>query len=199
MNYHQFFQKFRPIGASPIGLIAAWIWATSTCVAQEASMELTNGSSTTLATMVEAPVYRFQNGAWVLGRGQISMVASPPLSASGRLGGLPSLPNTNSATNPKKDLPPQALPTTRPIAPLPVAKPAGNKPGPAAPARSATPKVFPKIKIQGIYFRTNNPSIIINGETLFEGSWQGKIHVITITKTNVVLDLEGEQRVFKID
>jgi hypothetical protein len=150
------------------------------------------------ATNTTISYYRFQNGKWVLTEG------NPPLPlstrATTRAGNARLLMgNTPGAGALTANQPLASSAVQRGVEPILAPPTNATKTASAPPVRSTPPKPFPKIKIQGIYYRTNNPSVMINGEMLYPGGWQGKIQVVSITKTNVVLEYDGERQVFKTD
>jgi hypothetical protein len=65
-----------------------------------------------------------------------------------------------------------------------------------APAATLTktnaPVVFPALKLQGIFFRKSRPLVIINGDSYAVGDRVGNATVKAITRTSVVLELDGE-------
>lgn len=56
------------------------------------------------------------------------------------------------------------------------------------------PVVFPELKLQGLVFREGNPSALINGRTYFVGNSIGDAKLISVTESNVTLELQGQQR-----
>jgi hypothetical protein len=71
------------------------------------------------------------------------------------------------------------------IAPGPVAQPAGPRP-------------FPELKLQGIYYRLRDPSVMINGQTLEIGDLVEDARVIRIERKEVTLELDGQQKVLRL-
>ena len=54
------------------------------------------------------------------------------------------------------------------------------------------PKPFPLLQLQQIDWEATQPSVTINGQTLFAGGLIEGVRIMTIEKTNVVLDFEGQ-------
>jgi hypothetical protein len=96
--------------------------------------------------------------------------------------------------------------------PSPPAAPAVvDVPGPAAPAvtNAATPGVvpapavvskptFPTVKVQGIFYREDNPSALINGRTVYVGDRLEDMRVTKIEKNSVTLEWEGQSKVISL-
>lgn len=79
-----------------------------------------------------------------------------------------------------------ATPSTAPvIAASPLAQPAGPRP-------------FPELKLQGIYYRLRDPSVMINGQTLEIGDVVENARVIRIERKEVTLELDGQQKVLRL-
>jgi hypothetical protein len=77
-------------------------------------------------------------------------------------------------------------PSTAPaIAASPLAQPAGPRP-------------FPELKLQGIYYRLRDPSVMINGQTLEIGDLVENARVIRIERKEVTLELDGQQKVLRL-
>ena len=51
---------------------------------------------------------------------------------------------------------------------------------------------FPKLKLQGIYFRRTNPSVLINGRTLFVGDRVDGARVVTVDRQTVMMEFSGQ-------
>jgi hypothetical protein len=60
------------------------------------------------------------------------------------------------------------------------------------------PRRFPRVILQGIIYRTNDSSVIINGKTVFVGDRIGEAKVVTITRTTATLEFEGQYRVLEL-
>jgi hypothetical protein len=67
---------------------------------------------------------------------------------------------------------------------------------PPAPAAALPPKpvIFPPVKLQGIAYRQDRASALLNGRTYFVGDYLGEVKVVAIGPTNAVLELQGQQR-----
>jgi hypothetical protein len=95
------------------------------------------------------------------------------------------------ATN--QPVPPAPIPAAAPVtAPTPnatpIALPAALEPKPA--------RTFPPVKLQGIAYRKERPSALINGKTMFVGEHVGEAKIIAIDPSSVTLEIEGEFRVY---
>jgi hypothetical protein len=55
-----------------------------------------------------------------------------------------------------------------------------------------SPASFPKLKLQGIYFRRTNPSVLINGRTLFVGDHVDGARVVTVDRQTVTMEFSGQ-------
>lgn len=75
--------------------------------------------------------------------------------------------------------------------------PTNEMPPPPAPviARSV---VFPEVRVQGIVYRGERSSALLNGRTYFVGDQVEDIKVIAIGETNVVLERAGQQKVLQL-
>lgn len=67
-------------------------------------------------------------------------------------------------------------------------------PEPVFDLQPARPVNFPPLKLQGIFFRLHNPSVLINNRTLFIGSKVDGVTVTEIKRTKVVLELGGARK-----
>lgn len=63
-----------------------------------------------------------------------------------------------------------------------------------APPSSTPPDDFPALKLQGIYYRLSGPSALINGRLLHEGSMVSGAQVISIERTEVIVEWKGYQK-----
>ena len=90
----------------------------------------------------------------------------------------------------------------------PTSTPADSAPGtaPAAVAAAAQPlapvspgPAFPKLKLQGIFYRPTNPSVVINAQTLYRGETIQQARVIEITQKSATLLWEGETKVLTLE
>jgi hypothetical protein len=183
-----------------VGLLGTLLCGTDPALAQVSHLENPDPSpAVSPATNASVSYYRFQNGQWALTEGNPPLPLSSIATAS-RMGSKSSLANSTQGAGPWTPIQqPAAVTAQRNNNPIPVSPTNAVKAAPVLPARSNPAKPFPKIKIQGVYYRTTNPSVMINGEMLFQGGWQGKVQVVSITKSNVVLEADGEQQVFKTD
>lgn len=89
---------------------------------------------------------------------------------------------------------------TRPAAPAarpaPAATPAPVVPTPAPVA--TTPVRFPALKLQSIFYRPSNPSVMINGKTLFISDEISGVTVADIKPSSVTLVLSGQTNVLTL-
>jgi hypothetical protein len=94
---------------------------------------------------------------------------------------------------------PAAVTTTAPVATVVTATPSGEVVS-VAPAAPPVPKPeFPTLKLQGIFFRQSNPSVLINGKTLRTGERIEGVRIIKIERDNVTLEWSGQTRVVMMD
>jgi hypothetical protein len=63
---------------------------------------------------------------------------------------------------------------------------------PALADGTKTEVAIPKLKLQGIYFRRTNPSVLINGRTLFIGDRVEGARVVTIDRQIVTVEFGGQ-------
>lgn len=68
-------------------------------------------------------------------------------------------------------------------------------PEPTFELQPSRPVTFPPLKLQGIFFRMTNPSVLINNLTLFIGDKVDGVSVVQIQRTKVTLELNGSQKV----
>jgi len=100
-------------------------------------------------------------------------------------------------------LPIQSTPETVPVratepTPRPLAKPVPtNAPPPVV--QPVKPVTFPAVRVQGIYFRPERPSALINRKTYFIGDQVQDAKVVAITRDTVVLEIEGQQRAYPLE
>lgn len=111
-------------------------------------------------------------------------------------------PATSVADSPAPNPPPAAEPIPRvdPTAsalsnPVPAPDAATVNPVPAA---SPGPRPFPELKLQGIYYRLTDPSVMINGKALMIGDLIEEARVIKIERKEVTLELDGQQKVLRL-
>ena len=74
---------------------------------------------------------------------------------------------------------------------------AAEKP-PVTPPPAETNVAFPILKLQGIYYRLNNPSVLINGRTLFIGDRIEGARVVNIERQNVTVEFGGQRKVLEL-
>lgn len=74
--------------------------------------------------------------------------------------------------------------------PAPVPKPA-PAPAPAKPA-------FPELKLQGIFYRLNNPTALVSGKIVKPGDSIRGAKVVSIERSSLVLEFGGERKTLEI-
>lgn len=90
---------------------------------------------------------------------------------------------------------PVATPPRPGAKPVPVVATAIPAPAPApavAPAAPLVPVKFPPLRLQSIFYRPSNPSVIINGKTLFVTDEINGVTVADIRVSSVTLVLSGQ-------
>lgn len=107
-------------------------------------------------------------------------------------------PEPMPAVNPGPRFDPIASVMTNPV-PTPVTGlPPVVAATPAPPAVPAGPRPFPELKLQGIYYRLSAPSVMISGKTLMIGDIIADARVIQIERKEVTLELDGQQKVLRL-
>jgi hypothetical protein len=53
---------------------------------------------------------------------------------------------------------------------------------------------FPTLKLQGIYYRMSNPTVLINGQTLTVGDSIEGARIVKIERQGVVLEMGGQKK-----
>lgn len=89
---------------------------------------------------------------------------------------------------------PSATPSPAPAKPAPAAPESAV----SAPARQTSSVQFPPLRLQGIYYRANNPSVMINGRTLFVNDQVQGVTVAAIDPGSVTLVLSGRTNVLTL-
>lgn len=54
------------------------------------------------------------------------------------------------------------------------------------------------MKLQGIAYRKERPSALINGKTMFVGDHVGEAKIIVIDPSSTTLEIDGEFRVYML-
>lgn len=109
----------------------------------------------------------------------------------------PSAPEQASAISSQSE-PAKVSPTpvvaapVKPVAPAPVPAPIEPSPAPRAPVQ------FPPLRLQGIYFKPSNPSVMINNRALFIGDQVQGVTVVSIDSSSVTLVLSGQTNVLTL-
>ncbi|MHB8521089.1 MAG: hypothetical protein ACYDH9_10065 [Limisphaerales bacterium] len=109
--------------------------------------------------------------------------------------------NTNPVVRPS---PPPAAVTPPPSTPIQTAPTAVATPAPApvpdtntatAAAETAPAKrSFPELKLQGIFYRLRNPSVMINNLTLYKGDAVEGARVLAIEREGVTVEFDGQKK-----
>ena len=68
----------------------------------------------------------------------------------------------------------------------------------AAPAAPVVPVKFPTLRLQSIFYRTENPSVIINNKTLFVNDEIQGVSVADIRASSVTLVLSGQTNILTL-
>jgi hypothetical protein len=84
--------------------------------------------------------------------------------------------------------------TNAPAKKPPVVAITNEAPPPPEPPKPVKPAVFPEAKLQGIVYKRERSSALINGRTYFVGDYIGDAKVISIGITNAFLEMEGQQK-----
>ena len=102
------------------------------------------------------------------------------------------------ATKPQPPVAPVAPePAPKAAAPVAAAVPRTTSTSQSAAApRGAVP--FPPLRLQSIFYRTGNPSVMINGKTLFVGDEINGVLIADIQPSNVTLVLSGQTNVLTL-
>jgi hypothetical protein len=66
------------------------------------------------------------------------------------------------------------------------------------PPKPAGPPEFPAVKLQGIFYRLNDPSVIINGKTLRTGEIVDGVKVTAIERSTVKVEFNDETKVLEL-
>ncbi|HEY1173082.1 MAG TPA: hypothetical protein VGH19_17065 [Verrucomicrobiae bacterium] len=74
-------------------------------------------------------------------------------------------------------------------------QPPVTKTEPVAPVKPA----FPELKLQGIFYRPNNPSALVSGKNVRIGELVQGAKVVAIERNKVVLEFKGERREMTLD
>jgi len=103
---------------------------------------------------------------------------------------VPTAPVVASVSKPES-----AVPTAPVVTPTPAPQPPITKTEPVAPPKP----VFPELKLQGIFYRLNNPSALISGKNVRAGDLVQGVKVIAIERASVTLEFKGERREMTLD
>jgi hypothetical protein len=71
-----------------------------------------------------------------------------------------------------------------------------STPAKASLNQTAEPSIpeFPALKLQAIFYRESNPSVMINSETLFQGDVIDQVQITRITRTGVTLKWKNQTK-----
>jgi len=75
------------------------------------------------------------------------------------------------------------------------------KPAVATPplvAAVATNAPFPRLKVQGIFYRATNPGALVNSKTVFVGDWVANAKVVAITQDSVTFEFEAQTKTLSL-
>jgi len=100
-------------------------------------------------------------------------------------------PISPPAEPPVVTTPAPPAPTTAPVTPAETT-PLTNAPAPVVVAAPALPK------LQGILYRSDRPSALLNGKTVFVGSRSGEFQVVAITQESVTVVRAGTTNVLSL-
>lgn len=89
---------------------------------------------------------------------------------------------------------PAVVPATPPLA---AATPT-NPPAPAPQAPPPNPAVWPELRVQAVFYRLNNPSVRINGRTLYLNQEIDGARVVAIQRDGAELSFRGESKTLKL-
>lgn len=108
-------------------------------------------------------------------------------------------PTLPAATAPaKQSVAAGPTPAAETPAVLPAATPTLPPPTADKPASPSGPRPFPELKLQGIYYRIKDPSVMINGKTLMIGDLISDVTVTRIERKEVTVELDGQQKVLRL-
>jgi hypothetical protein len=68
----------------------------------------------------------------------------------------------------------------------------------APPPAAAAPAEFPHLRLQAIYFRLKDPSVVINGHTAQVGDRVEGARVVAIERSRVEVEFQGERRTMEL-
>jgi len=81
--------------------------------------------------------------------------------------------------------------------------PVSSTVSPAVPAsletKPAPPPEFPTLKLQGIFYRPGNSSVLISGRTLLPGDQVNEVRVLKIERQSVTLEWNGQTKVLMLE
>jgi hypothetical protein len=93
---------------------------------------------------------------------------------------------------------PNSLPAATAPAPSPSVATATATAAPAT-AIATEPGGFPKLVLQGIYYRPSRPSVVINSKTLYVGDKVAQAKILAIDRKEVTVQWGNEVRVLAFE
>jgi hypothetical protein len=136
------------------------------------------------------------------GGGRTERVLAKENSTSKIVAAAKTLEASNSASAPAKPAPKQ--PAAEPVTTAPIRQEVAPTPVPApvvTPTKLAPPKIpvaFPPLRLQGIYYKPSNPSVVINGRMLYLNDEIQGVTVAGIDSSSVTLVLSGQTNVLTL-
>jgi hypothetical protein len=111
-------------------------------------------------------------------------------------------PAAASQTSPEPALAKAEAPAAAPASASPKPAPASVAPGvasvPSTAALAAAPTQFPQLRLQSIFYRMSNPSVMINGRTFYVNDQVQGVTVASIDPASVTLVLSGRTNVLTL-
>lgn len=150
----------------------------------------------------EAPRPEIAAGARETTPSTVTATASAPIATAPVI--EPAVPEPVAVAGPV-DASIPATPVTTKSAPVLSAESAAPAPEPvveSVPERvlDPVPTEFPELKLQGIYYRLNNPSVMINGKTLERGDYlTDHVRVVQIERRSVLVEMNGQTRLLRMN
>ena len=170
------------------GLWFVWKWWNSP--AQPALPEL---AQTTLTNVAPTTV---TNAAPASSEAQVPLVEQAETATNEVEVGVADAISTSTETNAAMALE-ESEPVSAPVETNVQEIVAATPPEPTEPTvvlQPSRPVTFPPLKLQGIFFRMENPSVLINNLTLFIGDQVAGVSVVQIQRTKVTLELNGARK-----
>jgi len=89
---------------------------------------------------------------------------------------------------------PAVVPATAPLA----AATSTNPPPPVLQTPPPSPAVWPELRVQAVFYRLNNPSVRINGRTLYLNQEIDGARVVSVQRDGAELSYRGDTKTIKI-